>query len=1051
MWRILLTVALLQAAFIRADIYMHNPRGSNDRNCERTVNRQNGNRLFNSQNNNNGGYACPRAVGDGKFQPESGQAEFSAVDPVTGSISRFTQNKRIYYYANSILPIEWTNQHGCGVNSKVNCEIILQYACEDTLDPRVDDFWPWVANKAGPETSYRGKQHFRDYTSTPQNVAAPRDGVPRDSLDSATDTIPDNEASAIPNTVETQRFGMQESFDYYDVCQHTERNKGLYTADQLVRRRDRRATRQNPNGNRHGFECQEERDYYPWWAPSPWVDIAVLTDSADDAVCYAGNTATCSKRCQYYHAHTMNTKPMGYCDVDHTNSTWTVANKLSSQEWRENRWFNNKAACLTQKYTKWYEVKHSDNIDMTTSSSFVCAKTQFARANQLGNARGDTVISQNDVGPAVKVDVSEGVNANRFLWTIPNIPTVTKTPATAYFSDMNTAYQSCVLRIRYNISTADYQGWPDDANVPNTAKMIDFRNNSRFEGDPRTPLMQDPYVYIGPGDGADKADQFVSMAINTNQYGRTFQDRSYVFSIKKLPAADVQSSTMLDQPPVNFAAMTEALSGGGRIYNVNVRGKRGNIVQVYPSVEYDFVPNALALGKNDIIHFQWTGSDYNPRRGCNNGEGGPPDANTFSTDANANLNPRADRSNILFTDSMNNNVPRDYTGYAQTDTSLTYEQKAASAKAKVLANAPCYNPSTDGTVDGQIATACYAQIMRIGYLNQQRDAGSLILRAGRPCLTQAEIDAIALRNRDTAEHHPLNCAKMNAKPFPYFDGGLMLMKKWGWYPFFSSRNNNFSNREQIGIVCVGGGGGVTCNVTPDKVLQDQNPGITGKAAMVQSTCIDTANGDKGANANGATSCIGNIDIGTIGADVKILRVETQAINEGDNDNKGDGNMYGCAVQSNFATAADIIQNSEGLTSEQQAGLAIGLVALGIFLTWGAYWVYYRYNPADGSESKFKNDASWLKRNPNRNMTSNTNKYARADAGAWMQPETDEVELPTSAPSIAPPAARPKHAHTHHSRKEKDADTAELLSTENIKVSRKVAPPQPPVRDRSDFL
>jgi hypothetical protein len=28
------------------DVYMHNPRGSNDRNCERNVNRNNGNRLF---------------------------------------------------------------------------------------------------------------------------------------------------------------------------------------------------------------------------------------------------------------------------------------------------------------------------------------------------------------------------------------------------------------------------------------------------------------------------------------------------------------------------------------------------------------------------------------------------------------------------------------------------------------------------------------------------------------------------------------------------------------------------------------------------------------------------------------------------------------------------------------------------------------------------------------------------------------------------------------------------------------------------------------------
>ena len=78
-----------------------------------------------------------------------------------------------------------------------------------------------------------------------------------------------------------------ESYDFYQFCQFTERNKGLYTADQNILRNDKRGTRQNPQGNRHGFECPEERDYYPWWHPSPWVDIAVLSDSASDQVCCA--------------------------------------------------------------------------------------------------------------------------------------------------------------------------------------------------------------------------------------------------------------------------------------------------------------------------------------------------------------------------------------------------------------------------------------------------------------------------------------------------------------------------------------------------------------------------------------------------------------------------------------------------------------------------------------------------------------------------------------------------------------------------------------------
>ena len=55
-------------------------------------------RLFDSQNNNRGGYN----VGN------------------------------LYYYSGSILPIEWTNQHSCA-DPNNNCEVIIQYMCEDNV------------------------------------------------------------------------------------------------------------------------------------------------------------------------------------------------------------------------------------------------------------------------------------------------------------------------------------------------------------------------------------------------------------------------------------------------------------------------------------------------------------------------------------------------------------------------------------------------------------------------------------------------------------------------------------------------------------------------------------------------------------------------------------------------------------------------------------------------------------------------------------------------------------------------------------------------------
>jgi hypothetical protein len=72
---------------------------------------------------------------------------------------------------------------------------------------------------------------------------------------------------------------------------------GIFTADQQLQGDTTKYTRQNANGGRSGYECPEERDYYPYWHPTDWTDIAVFAHN--------------DNMCQYYQRESFNVKPKG--------------------------------------------------------------------------------------------------------------------------------------------------------------------------------------------------------------------------------------------------------------------------------------------------------------------------------------------------------------------------------------------------------------------------------------------------------------------------------------------------------------------------------------------------------------------------------------------------------------------------------------------------------------------------------------------------------------------------------------------------------------------
>ena len=82
----------------------------------------------------------------------------------------------------------------------------------------------------------------------------------------------------------------------------------------------------------------------------------------------------------------------------------------------------------------------------------------------------------------------------------------------------------------------------------------------------------------------------LQLALNTAQVGRTFQDRTHVFLLKPR-----------SQLPEKYQRLT--------IKYIFGMGKRGNIVQTYPAMEYRFFPEVLHATTDDVVCFVWSGEN----------------------------------------------------------------------------------------------------------------------------------------------------------------------------------------------------------------------------------------------------------------------------------------------------------------------------------------------------------------------------------------------------------------------------------------------------------
>ncbi len=188
-----------------------------------------------------------------------------------------------------------------------------------------------------------------------------------------------------------------------------------------------------------------------------------------------------------------------------------------------------------------------------------------------------------------------------------------------------------------------------------------------------------------------------------------------------------------------------------------MRGKRGNIVQTYPAVEYDFIPNELDIRTSDVVHLQWTGS--------NTHNNAPPGGDGQTGDAGQGL-AGSDRSNMVEISALNENFP------------LPFEMSEMCADAEVV-----------GIVSGNGKL--------VEFRGDGLDLGLYLSTSGYyGCLKSGVCE------RSYEAVNPPVDGDLNAANASLPGVVLRFLKANKRYNYMCSRNNNFSNRSQKGCINV---------------------------------------------------------------------------------------------------------------------------------------------------------------------------------------------------------------------------------------------------------
>merc|ERR1711879_464517 len=332
-------------------------------------------------------------------------------------------------------------------------------------------------------------------------------------------------------------------------------------------------------------------------------------------------------------------------------------------------------------------------------------------------------------------DTGNGGLPQNWDWQLPTLDQFAASGCYVYTAQNadNQNYVRVVTRLRYNMTTMDYAPYTTTAAC-----------NQNKKGNVQSPVEQNPTVDVG----VDM--QGLRLALNTAQTGRTFQDRSHVFKVMKIPDKGAQNA---------------AMKAANKIINVSVQGKRGNIVQTFPAVEYDFWPKIAEVNVGDCLAFQWTGSNTH-----NNGN---PAGDGQAGDAGEGRG-GSDRSNLIQIMDKNSTYPAPFDKLVVDDFFANSKVFQTYTGNEVSSGTPLTQPLTAAQANAQPDT---------------RDA-QLYFLSGGYYATEATVGNAIGNDADGELNVLLNNAPASMRSM------TVCPKKSGTYEFTCTRNNNFSNRDQ---------------------------------------------------------------------------------------------------------------------------------------------------------------------------------------------------------------------------------------------------------------